>query len=181
MNLQLNPATNSLTGTVTFQGEVFVVELSRTFPAFSKKEPTPHAGKYTLLLGLPLEAVGSTSVPQGTSYATATVSPTGLIKIVGKLTDGKAFSTGSVVNRLGRFPFYAAPYKKQMGSLAGGAGFLDTALSDLAGAADGSGPRSSRVSTRSARRPRSSFWVRATLHPHRRAPWRPLIRRKRSG
>lgn len=132
VNLRLDPATNSLTGTVKMGDQVFTVELSRTFPIFTKKAPNPHAGSYTVLLRLP-PASANSGLPEGTGYAVASVTAAGQVKLVGKLPDGTAFSFGSLLSHEGEFPFYAAPYKKKDGYVGGKVAFAEEAVSDFAG------------------------------------------------
>ena len=56
--------------------------------------PTPEAGKYTLLLSA---TDASEAVPQGTGYATLTVSKKGGAVIAGKLADGENFSLSGLI------------------------------------------------------------------------------------
>jgi hypothetical protein len=56
----------------------------------------------------------------GTGYATMRAKENGVLRLVGRLPDGKRFSAGTVVTSLGTFPFYSGQYMRvQRGSAYG--------------------------------------------------------------
>ncbi|GEM_PF-5783247 len=113
---------------------------------YSKTNPAPQFGTYTLLLPASLSG---TSYPQGTGYATMSVASTGAIKIMGKLGDGTSFSAGTWVDANyyyyyynaypyasaeQSFPVYASIYKAPAGRIYGTFTFRNlTNQSDLDG------------------------------------------------
>ncbi len=72
-------------------------------------------GAYTVLL--PPDA--SAANPRGIGWATATLKPTGSLKIVGRLADDTPFSAGTMVDVINAAPLYALIYKKPKGELIG--------------------------------------------------------------
>lgn len=76
---------------------------------FAAKTSADYAGKYTL--ALEAASVPATGEPQGSGYATGTVSSAGLLTLTGKTGDGTAF-TGSLPAGPNRnFVAYLNPYK----------------------------------------------------------------------
>ncbi len=68
--------------------------LSTYHATYVRGQPIAEVGRYTLLLK-PTDTAAT--VPQGTGYATLTVSATGAVSAVGKLADGTAFSAASIL------------------------------------------------------------------------------------
>jgi hypothetical protein len=90
----------------------------------TKVDKTPalaYFGYYTLGLELPLLSQGNVTVPQGTGYASFTVnSGTGKLNVVGKLSDGTAFTTATYVGPTGQVVVFKAIYaSKTRGSVVG--------------------------------------------------------------
>jgi hypothetical protein len=80
---------------------------ARANPAFPSG--SPYVGRYTLALP-PDPAHPEATFPQGTGYATLSVSSRGQAVLVGVLGDGTGFSAGGPLTADGNFPFYAAAY-----------------------------------------------------------------------
>ena len=76
--------------------------------AFSKTQPAPLAGQYTLCL-IP-GGDGSALQPGGIGFGSATVSPAGTIKFAGTLGDGTTASQSAFVSKEGLWPFYISLY-----------------------------------------------------------------------
>lgn len=110
-----------ITGTLSENGAV-VASLVADRAVFSRRNPAPQKGAYTLLLWVDAEKSGSPADPQGIGYGSATVDAAGNIRFKGKLGDATAVSQGVSVSKDGFWPFHARPYKKG-GSVLGWLGF----------------------------------------------------------
>lgn len=130
VSLTLDPGRNQITGTVDDGTTVFAVNLVRTFPAFATTRTTDRAGRYTALLTL--TATGMAGEPQGTGFATITISTLGAVKIIGRTGDGATFSFGTRISHDDRFPLYATLYSGK-GYLAGLIDVLEKPGSDANG------------------------------------------------
>ena len=87
--------------------------------AWSAKNPAAsHAGYYSAALewATPEDAADST-LPQGSGYLTAMVSPTGTVKFVGRAADGEALAGACLLGEAGE-AWLQAPVTKKLGSLA---------------------------------------------------------------
>ncbi len=132
VSLQINDGTDVITGTVS-DGTSNVMSLTADRSVFNNRtNPTPQAGKYTALLPASPEN-GGAAFPQGTGYATITVSPAGLAVIKGVLGDGTKLSLSVQVSKEGLLPVYCVLYQ--------GGGFIAGELNfeDNLGASDASG------------------------------------------
>jgi hypothetical protein len=67
-----------------------------------------YKGNYTYGLGIPLESVNVTTIPQGYGYGTLTVTKNGLATFKGKTADGRAFLVTSIVGPKGHMPFFSS-------------------------------------------------------------------------
>jgi autotransporter-associated beta strand protein len=80
----------------------------------NKTPALAYSGYYTMGLDIPLPLQGTTtnpSIPQGTGYASFTVSSTtGKLTVSGKLADGTAFTTATYVGPTGEVLVYRALY-----------------------------------------------------------------------
>jgi sugar lactone lactonase YvrE len=121
--LQLNPAGQSVQGTVT-DGS-FVALLNGYQDVFtSGQKAAAYEGQYTfVILGTNDPTVG----PLGSSYARVTVNSSGNITLAGSLADGTAISQSSFVSKDGLWPFYIA-VSGGAGSLWGWNSFIDGTL-----------------------------------------------------
>jgi uncharacterized repeat protein (TIGR03803 family) len=130
INLQLDPLTNAVGGTITAGTDTYTVALLRNLPIYSAKQPTSKAGRYTALI----RGGVSSSLPGGTGFAAMTVTPRGAVAMVGKLGDGEPFAVGSFLAATDEVPIYAGLYKSDRGYLAGLLRFEDHPDSDIEGA-----------------------------------------------
>jgi photosystem II stability/assembly factor-like uncharacterized protein len=60
--------------------------------------PAPYAGRYHFAIMQPSVTAGDLSLPQGSGYGVATVTPAGVATFTGKLGDGSALTGSSVIN-----------------------------------------------------------------------------------
>lgn len=138
-NTIARPGTNSLTiiwnvnleGAEQISGTVsdgdWTAELLGDRAVFTKTNPAPHAGKYTLVLfGSP----GALLAPEGDSYGTASVDSNGVVKLKGYLADKTSIATKVPTSRNGQWPLYVPLYSGQ-GAILGWAGFTNTPSADL--------------------------------------------------
>jgi hypothetical protein len=98
---------------------------------YSKKNPAPQAGKYTLLLP------GSSDVSSqhgGDGFGTVTVDHLGALSFSGILGDGTSASQTAVVSEQGQWPFYISLYSGK-GSILGWLSFTNQPESDIKGMA----------------------------------------------
>ena len=110
IQLELDLATNGpMTGTIS--NGAWTADLVADPAIYSAANPTPQAGKYTLLIP------GSTnaSEPGGPGFGAITVNPSGNVTVSGMLGDGTSFTTTSVVSSnaesgQGQWPLYASLY-----------------------------------------------------------------------
>jgi hypothetical protein len=86
--------TGSTPGTYLLTGSSNGSELSAYPDAYAKGQTVAELGKYTALF---TGTDTSPAIPQGTGYATVTVSKTGAGSVTGKLADGTSFSSSSVL------------------------------------------------------------------------------------
>ena len=113
--------------------------LTLNHAAYKKGQTLSDLGKYTILLNP--NDTGAT-IPQGTAFATLTVSKTGSVSVTGKLADGHSFSAGTVLiggssgNQCGIFSSLKYPSlqtKGTKGYLLGNVTFESSAGEDLDG------------------------------------------------
>ncbi len=107
LNLQvdLTNGTGDITGSLVDGVTTSNIVLGST-PLYTKANPAPEAGSYTMLLP-PDPANAGATYPQGYGYGTVFVDPTGAVRVTGgSLGDGAAFSLGSGVTAGGQWPFF---------------------------------------------------------------------------
>jgi len=105
VQLQLGLSDNVLTGQVS-EGN-WTAELMANPVTWSKANPAPQAGKYTLVIP---GADNSAAQPGGDGFGSVTVNSAGNVSFSGVLADGTAFSSAAVVTGEGLWPFYAPLY-----------------------------------------------------------------------
>jgi len=93
---------------------------------FSKSNPTPTAGSYTLLIR------GGGSGPLGDGVGTLRVDASGALKFTGTLADGTKVTQKSILTKEGYWPLYANLYKGG-GALLGWLKFENEINSDIGG------------------------------------------------
>lgn len=81
----------------------------------AKTNPAPYAGRYTMLMA---STHSAPAIPRGTSWGTFTIATSGMLKLVGSLSDGTKLSDASAVNEAGLWPLYL-PYARNGGSIIG--------------------------------------------------------------
>jgi len=93
--------------------------------------PAQEKGKYTAIFQADSSNTGSTNTyPQGDGFGSITVSPAGVVKIVGKLADGTPVSYSNALSTDRNWPLFVQIYSKK-GFISGLVTFDDTqALSD---------------------------------------------------
>lgn len=104
VQLQLDFGSNALNGTVS--DGIWTADLSAMPEIYSRANPAPQAGKYTLLIS------GSTNAafPGGNGFGSLTVSAAGAINFAGTLGDGAAVSCAGSLTSAGQWPFYSSLY-----------------------------------------------------------------------
>lgn len=100
ISLQLGVTNGPMTGIVS--NGVWVADLVADFSPYSKANPAPQAGKYTLII----PGGTNSAQPIGNGFGAVTVSDLGAVTVSGTLADGTTFNTTSVVNSEGQWPFY---------------------------------------------------------------------------
>ncbi len=105
LKLQRTPAGNeAVTGTVNWAGTTAEAYLPQAVNA-----PTAQQGKYTLLL--PSEPGWGADEPGGDGWAVASVSPTGVVKVKGRLGDGASLTETAYLSGEGEFCLYQELYR----------------------------------------------------------------------
>jgi len=124
VTLQLAAEEDSVAGAVTNSGAVFPMALKRMTARFGRNAPCPQAGSYTALLPTDPAHVGESTYPQGSGYATMSVTAKGSVKIGGKLGDASSFAIRSSVDQDGVVLMHTPLYKKPKGFICGAATFV---------------------------------------------------------
>ena len=109
-------------------------------------KPVPEAGRYTLLL---TGTQPSATAPAGAGYGTLTVSAVGTVTLAGKLADGTAFSTRSLVveaGTCGAFAVLVPKLYKGQGYLSGSALFSGSGSTSCDGSLEWCKPKQSGTS-----------------------------------
>jgi hypothetical protein len=91
------------------------MNLDADLAQFTKANPTPKAGKYTLILP---GGDDPAAVPSGDGFGTVSITAAGAITFAGTLADGTKVSQKSSLSKDGLWPFYAALYSGK-GSILG--------------------------------------------------------------
>ncbi len=92
----------------------------RKLHSFGKNAAPPSLGTHTLILA-PGERVagGGNDLPAGAGHATALISATGQLKLVGRLADGMPLMATLLPDAEGHYRLYANPYKRLNSFVAG--------------------------------------------------------------
>ena len=109
LHLDMTDGTEQITGTVS--DGTFTSELLADRAVFSRTNPCPWVGTYTIVLAPP--AGSDPDIPQGYGYGTLTVATTGGGKLSGVLADGTKITANVPVSKHGTWPLYDALYKNQ--------------------------------------------------------------------
>lgn len=138
IDLQLAEDGTTISGTVTDGSTTSQIAGARN--GFdSRTNPSPLAGRYTLLL--PGDDQSAAAIPKGDGWAWLNVATDGTARIAGLLPDGSPFSVGIGLSGAGSSPFYQALYSGR-GSLSGAITFAASpGVSDGTGTLHWSKPR----------------------------------------
>ncbi|MDB6116910.1 MAG: putative Ig protein [Verrucomicrobiaceae bacterium] len=129
LSLTLDGTTNSLSG---FYGDATVAAVRQAWTAAHKS--TSRAGYYSVGLDLTdANDIGSTTIPQGSSYASFTVTTLGTLSVVGHLADGVVFTSATILGPQGEIPVHAPLYTGYAGSVTGWFGLSDNGPTPLTG------------------------------------------------
>jgi PKD repeat protein len=109
LHLDIDNRTDQITGTVS--DGTFTSELLADRVVFSRTNPCPWVGTYTIVLAPPAGNVPA--IPQGYGYGTLTVAATGGGKLGGVLADGTKITGNAPVSKHNTWPLYDALYKNQ--------------------------------------------------------------------
>ena len=131
LNLALNltPGSDILTGTLS--NSAWVADLRADRAVFSKTNPAPYAGKFTLIFP-GAEQDDDTTTPLGLGYGAVTVDGLGNVVLGGYLADGTVLSQGTSVSKDGWWPLYAGLYGGK-GSIWGWLQFTNQPPPDMRG------------------------------------------------
>jgi hypothetical protein len=118
------------------QIQVVVTTASGSFDGTAVRQSRGRApsGVYTMLLPPDATRLADAAVPHGTGFGVATVAAAGSFRIVGVLSDGTKFGTGSGVREDSTTPIFAGLYPARAGHLAGAITFDPEVASDFTGA-----------------------------------------------
>ena len=105
VELQLGLTNGPLTGTVS--DGTWTADLVADVAVYSKADPAPQAGKYTLLIP---GSENASVQPGGNGFGSVTVSESGHVTFSGILGDGTPVSSGGIVSSEGQWPLYASLY-----------------------------------------------------------------------
>ena len=106
IHLRLDVASgNQIQGTVTSSG--WTADLLADRQVYSKRNPAPQAGNYTLLIP---GVLPGTTAPGGDGIGTVKVDVSGNVQFSGTLADGTRITQKSTLSKQGIWPFYTALY-----------------------------------------------------------------------
>ena len=107
LQLDCENGTDLLTGSVA-DGANWVSTIQGDRVVFNSSHVNPGAGTYTMAL------VSDEFGPQGDSYATLTLSRSGVVSVIGKLGDNQSFSQSAPLSKNGMWPLYVNLSSKEM-------------------------------------------------------------------
>jgi hypothetical protein len=119
LSLQLDSAEDGMTGTLTDGSTTYDLKLKRVQKIYSKSNPCPQAGAYTVLLPPDPGQIGIATYPQGYGSATMAVSATGGLKAAATLGDGTRAVLKSSVDGQAIALLHAPLYRKPKGFICG--------------------------------------------------------------
>ncbi|HVM51309.1 MAG TPA: hypothetical protein VMU04_24985, partial [Candidatus Acidoferrum sp.] len=127
--LQLDLSGNDMLSGV-LSNSAWTAELTADRAVYSKTNPAPQSGKYTLVVPGNADAAVA---PGGNGFGWVTVDTSGNVTFAGMLGDGTKVSQGSLVSKAGQWPLYIALYAGK-GSILGWLAFTNEADRDIDGA-----------------------------------------------
>jgi hypothetical protein len=119
VQLQLDLSNGPMTGTIS--DGTWTADLVANPDIYSKTNPAPQAGKYTLLIP---GSDNASAQPGGNGFGAVTVDTSGHVSLSGTLGDGTPVTSSSVVASQGQWPFYVSLYGGK-GSLLGWLSFTN--------------------------------------------------------
>ena len=105
VHLQLDLSNGPMTGTIS--DGTWTSDLRANAAIYSKANPAPQAGRYTLLIP---GSDNSTVQPGGNGFGAVTVDALGNVSLSGALGDGTPVTCAGVVAGQGQWPFYVSLY-----------------------------------------------------------------------
>ena len=108
LNLDLTNSTCQITGTVSILSGAWTVPLHADLVSYNiKTNPAPQAGLYTLVMP---GSSGSSTEPQGDSYATLKIDGNGKVSVVGAMADGSKLAQKTTISKNGTIPLFGNLY-----------------------------------------------------------------------
>jgi hypothetical protein len=115
LDLNVTNGSNQISGTVN-AGTNWTASLQANRAVFSRTNPCPYAGTYTMVF---VNTNSGQTSPGGDGWGTARISTAGLVSLAGFLPDNTAFAPPAVsLSRAGAWPFYAG-LNGRFGSISG--------------------------------------------------------------
>ena len=105
VELQLGLTNGPLTGAIS--DGTWTADLVADVAVYSKANPAPQAGKYTLLIP---GSENASVLPGGNGFGAVTVSDSGTVTFSGILGDGTPVTSTSIISSEGQWPFYVSLY-----------------------------------------------------------------------
>jgi hypothetical protein len=122
LQLDLGLTNGPLTGAIS--DGTWTADLVADAAVYSKTNPAPQAGKYTLLIP---GSENASAQPGGNGFGAVTVSDSGNVTFSGILGDGTPVTSTSIVSSEGQWPFYASLYGGK-GSILGWLSFTNSGV-----------------------------------------------------
>jgi hypothetical protein len=129
LSINLESNSNLITGQVSSPGG-WTADLMAYPEVFSRAEPAPQAGQYTLIIP---GGNDSAALPGGDGFGRVTVSRAGQVTWAGRLADGTPLVRRTMVSESGQWPFYDSLYGGQ-GLVWGWLAFSNQLTQDIRGA-----------------------------------------------
>ena len=111
LSLDVTNQTDRIEGSLAEQATnatLWTAALALNRPTFTKTNPAPNSGRYTLCI---LPDAGSPASPQGEGWGTLSLSSLGTLTFSGTLADGTKVSQTTTLSRSGNWPLYLSLYK----------------------------------------------------------------------
>ena len=126
VQLQLDLTNGPMTGAIS--DGTWTADLVADPAVYSKANPAPQAGKYTLLLP---GGTNASTQPDGNGFGAVTVNDLGNVTFSGILGDGTPVTSSSVVSSQGSWPLYISVYGGK-GSIIGWLSFTNNGINGQA-------------------------------------------------
>lgn len=119
ITLQLDSTEDGMEGELHDGATTYPLKLKRVQKVFTKSNPCPQAGPYTVVLSPEATSIGDPVYPQGFGSATMTISKTGGLKATTTLGDGKRVILKASINGEAEALLHAPLYVKPKGFICG--------------------------------------------------------------